>query len=191
MIVAFVFFITQNKESWRNLPFFGVANIITTIRLILILVLAAGEIIINSTYFFILVLVIPLFDILDGLVARYRREESQFGMYYDMEVDALFVMVASIIVFVDYPSMWIVLVPAFLRYIYKFTMSIFDGKNKFTEPKKKYASIIAGNYFVALIVFYMLKNELASIYLIISSIFIVFSFGRSYYDFFKWNNGVK
>lgn len=191
MKITFVLFIRQNKESWKKLPFFGVANLITTIRFILILALASGEFLFYDPYLYVLVLTIPLLDIIDGLVARYRKEESQFGMYYDMEVDALFVMVASIIAYLNYPSMWIVLVPAFLRYFYKFAIDIMDGKNKFIESKQKYASIIAGNYFVALIAFYILKNELASIYLILSSILIVFSFGRSFYDFYKWTNGVK
>lgn len=168
------------------MPFFGVANLLTTIRLILVLVVASGEFVFDDPYFYFFILTIPLLDILDGLVARYRKEESQFGMYYDMEVDALFVMVASIIVFLNYTSMWIVLVPAFLRYIYKCTMSIFDSNSKFIETKKKYASIIAGNYFLALIVFYVLDQEISKWYLSLSSLLIILSFLKSTIEFVNW-----
>lgn len=186
MKITFVLFIRQNKESWKKLPFFGVANLITTIRFILILALASGEFLFYDPYLYVLVLTIPLLDIIDGLVARYRKEDSQFGMYYDMEVDALFVMVASIIAYLNYPSMWIVLVPAFLRYFYKFAIGIMDGKNKFIESKQKYASIIAGNYFVALIVFYFFDHEVSKGYLSLSSVLIIMSFIKSTEEFVKW-----
>lgn len=186
MSATFVFFVMQDKESWKNLPFFGVANMITTIRLMLVLVLALGEILLSDAYLFILVLIIPLLDVMDGLVARYRKEESQFGMFYDMEVDALFVMVASIIIYLNHPSMWIVLIPAFLRYFFKFFLAILDRRNKFIESKQKYASIIAGNYFVALIVFYVINREVSKWYLSLSSVLIILSFVRSSVEFVKW-----
>ena len=186
MSTTFVFFIGQNKESWRNLPFFGVANMITTIRLMLVLMLASGEILLSDANLFILVLVIPLLDVMDGLVARYKKEESQFGMFYDMEVDALFVMVASIIIYLNHPNMWIVLIPAFLRYFYKFFLAILDSRDRFIESKQKYASVIAGNYFVALIIFYVINHELGKWYLSLSSVLIIISFVKSIVAFVKW-----
>jgi phosphatidylglycerophosphate synthase len=191
--IAFLVFILQNKNYWENLPFFGLANLITTIRLLLVLtlILVARKFQFDDPSLYMLVIIIPTLDIFDGLIARYRKEESQFGMFYDMEVDAVFVMVASIIIFLNYPSMWIVLIPAFLRYFYKFTIDVFDKKKEFIEKKQKYASIIAGNYFVALIVFYVFRNEWAMSFLIASSILIMLSFGKSYYHFYKWSNELK
>lgn len=186
MSTTFAFFIGQNKESWKNLPFFGVANIITTIRLMLVLMLASGEILLSDANLSILVLIIPLLDVMDGLVARYRKEESQFGMFYDMEVDALFVMVASIIIYLNHPNMWIVLIPAFLRYFYKFFLAILDSRDRFIESKQKYASVIAGNYFVALIIFYVINHELSKWYLSLSSVLIIASFVKSIVAFVKW-----
>lgn len=186
---AFALFILQNKKIWLQTPYFGIANLITTIRLLLVLVLIffSAQLSFNNYKISLLLLVIPLLDVFDGLIARYRKEESQFGMFYDMEVDAVFVMVASIIIYLHYPSVQIVLIPAFVRYFYKFSIDILDSKNRFIEKKQKYASLIAGNYFVALIVFYFLTNELASNYLMISSLLIILSFGKSFFDFYKWS----
>jgi len=142
----------------------------------------------NDSKIFLLILVIPILDVFDGLIARYRKEESQFGMFYDMEVDAVFVMVASILVYLSHSTMWIVLIPAFLRYFYKFSIDILDKENLFVESKQKYASVIAGNYFVALIVFYFFTNELSTYYLLIGSLLIVLSFGKSFYNFYTWQN---
>lgn len=191
--IAFIFFILQNKRYWGKLSYFGVANVITTARFILVILLifSSAKLKFDDSIVLIIIFIIPILDIIDGLVARHRKEESQFGMFYDMEVDAVFVMVASIMIYQNYTSMWIVLFPAFLRYFYKFFIDILDKKNKFIETKKKYASIVAGNYFVALIVFYFLNNEFASNYLKLSSILIVLSFGKSFYSFYKWSNELK
>lgn len=190
IISAFTLFILQNKSFWLQTPYFGIANLITTIRLLLVLVLIffSARLSFNDSKNFLLIVTIPLLDILDGLVARQRKEESRFGMYYDLEVDALFVMVTSIVIFNNHPSMWVVLIPAFLRYTYKFSLDILDRKKKFVESKQKYASVIAGNYFVALIIFYSFTNELSSYYLLVSSLLIVLSFGKSFYNFYTWRN---
>jgi phosphatidylglycerophosphate synthase len=156
------------------------------VRLLLVLALASGEILFSDDGFFIVVLIIPLLDVVDGLVARRRKEESQFGMYYDMEVDALFVMVASIIIYLNHSYMWIVLIPAFLRYFFKFLLSILDQQKKFIESKQKYASIIAGNYFIALVLFSLMNNELTKWYLSLSSIMIMMSFAKSIINIVQW-----
>jgi phosphatidylglycerophosphate synthase len=190
IVTSFSLFIAQNKATWENLSYYGIANLITTSRLLLVLLLVffSGKLNFTDYYLLRIVLIIPVLDIVDGFIARFRNEQSKFGMYYDMEVDALFVMVASILVFLNYPSMWIVLIPAFLRYFYKFTLAIMDSAQKFVEAKEKYASIIAGNYFIALIIFYFIQNEWASVFLVVSSILIVLSFAKSYYRFYKWSN---
>jgi phosphatidylglycerophosphate synthase len=188
IISAFTLFILQNKGFWLETPYFGIANLITTIRLLLVLVLIffSGRLSFNDSKVFLLILVIPLLDIIDGLIARYRKEESQFGMFYDMEVDAVFVMVASILVYLNHSAMWIVLIPAFLRYLYKFFLDIYNPNNTFIEKKQKYASLIAGNYFVALIVFNIVDHEISKWYLSISSILIIFSFIKSALELIRW-----
>jgi phosphatidylglycerophosphate synthase len=186
MLAAFIFFVKENKNAWGKLPFFGVANIITTMRLLLVLALASGKILFIDDGFFIVVLIIPLLDVVDGLVARRRKEESQFGMYYDMEVDALFVMVASIIIYLNHSSLWIILIPAFLRYFFKLLLSTLDRQKKFIESKQKYASIIAGNYFVAIVLFSFINNELTKWYLLLSSVMIMMSFAKSIIAVVQW-----
>jgi phosphatidylglycerophosphate synthase len=186
MLATFVLFLNENKNDWRKTPFFGVANVITTSRLLLVFVLASGKIHFNDPRFFIAALIIPLLDVVDGWVARRRKEESRFGMYYDMEVDALFVMVMSIIIYQNHPTLWIVLIPAFLRYFFKLLLFVLDRQNKFIESKQKYASVIAGNYFVALLLFTFMNNEVTTWYLIVSSVLIMISFAKSIIDFVQW-----
>jgi phosphatidylglycerophosphate synthase len=186
--IVFFLFIKENHSTWSKLKYFGVANIITTSRLLMVLYLSSGVNLVNHPFLYIPITLIPLLDVVDGWIARQRMEETYFGMLYDMEVDALFVLSASIIIFEKYPSLWIVLIPAYLRYIYKAGITIFDKENAFQESKQKYASVIAGNYFIALIVFYLFENKLANIYITISSLLILFSFGKSFVDFLRWKH---
>ncbi len=187
-LVALTFFLFAKdyKNEWIHLTYYGVANIITTIRLLLILTMAFGFNLATHDLLYLPILIIPLLDLLDGWIARKRNEVSHFGMLYDMEVDALFVLVASLLIFEKHPLLWIVLIPAYLRYIYKVSIDYLDRKQLFVESKQQYASIIAGNYFVALIVFFYLQNDFSVIYISISSILILLSFAKSYLDFFKW-----
>lgn len=188
MVSAFASFILQNKSSWSEMTYYGIANLITTVRFLLILVFIffSTRLPFNDYKICLLILTIPLLDILDGLVARQRKEESRFGMYYDLEVDALYVLVTSIIIFNNHPSMWVVLIPAFLRYLYKFSLDMLDRKQKFVESKQKYASVIAGNYFVAIIIFNIFDHEFSRWYLSISSILIIISFLKSAFEFARW-----
>lgn len=80
---------------------FGAANAITLARLALIALLAAG---IGETpgdarafgwSVTALATVAALLDAVDGPVARHRRETSAFGARFDMETDALLVLVLS------------------------------------------------------------------------------------------------
>ncbi|MFM2393911.1 MAG: hypothetical protein RLZZ546_1893 [Bacteroidota bacterium] len=186
IIMVFSMFLKENFSTWKKLNYFGVANIITTTRLIIVVFLASGVNLKGQSLLFIPITIVPLLDVIDGWIARLRKEETYFGMLYDMEVDALYVLTASIIVFEKHPSLWFVLIPAYLRYVYKIVITILDEENLFQESKQKYASVIAGNYFIALIIFYLFENKMASFYIGISSLLILFSFGKSFVDFSSW-----
>jgi hypothetical protein len=73
-----------------------------------------------------------------------------------------------------------------LRYFFKFLLFIIDRQKKFIESKQKYASIIAGNYFVALVLFSFMNKELTKWYLSLSSIMIMMSFAKSIINIVQW-----
>lgn len=92
---------------WRALPAhvphtrFGPANLITLARLLLIAMLAAvlGERVPDADALAWAVLTVAsvaaLMDAVDGPIARRRGEASEFGARFDMESDALLVLVLS------------------------------------------------------------------------------------------------
>ncbi|MDJ0983355.1 MAG: YceI family protein [Kiloniellales bacterium] len=102
---------------------FGCANGVTLARAILICPLAGALVLAAldpplAWLFFALALVAFLLDGVDGWVARRRRECTHFGARFDMETDALFVLVLSLLVFsAGKAGPWILL-SGLLRYLF-------------------------------------------------------------------------
>ena len=107
---------------------FGLANVITLGRLIIACLLAGlvaeiifGEISITpfvAWCFFILAIVGLVFDGLDGAVARRKGLVSRFGARFDMEVDALQILLLSVIGLALLKAGAWILIIGLLRYIY-------------------------------------------------------------------------
>jgi len=123
--------------------------------------------------FAILGLVVTL-DVVDGWLARRFNQQSVFGMYFDMETDALYVLLVCVYLYLQgMVGAWI-LIPGILRYVYRifiFTIS----KPGFKEQKQRYAAVIAGSYFVILLLSVGWQNEIQHITLIVGSLAIVLS----------------
>ncbi len=102
---------------------FGCANGITLARAILICPLAGALVLAPpdpplAWLFFALGLVAFLLDGVDGWVARRRGECSRFGARFDMETDALFVLVLALLVLnAEKAGSWILL-SGLLRYLF-------------------------------------------------------------------------
>ena len=105
-------------------PRFGPANGITLGRLALVALLAAavGEPVADAAAFGWWVLAVATLaaslDAVDGPIARRRREASAFGARFDMETDALLVMVLSALALhLDKAGAWVLAAGA-MRYVF-------------------------------------------------------------------------
>jgi len=103
-------------------PAFGVANAITLVRGALTLLLAsligvAANEVIGWTVVIVAVIAVAL-DGVDGWFARTRNEASAFGARFDMETDALLILVLAALVWqFDKAGVWI-LTAGLLRYAF-------------------------------------------------------------------------
>jgi phosphatidylglycerophosphate synthase len=95
---------------------FGVANLVTALRLLLVLALGFGA---RAPALLLSAAVLGVFvlDGLDGWLARRSGSASAFGAHFDMEVDALLVLVAELVLWQRDFGVWI-LVTGLLRYAY-------------------------------------------------------------------------
>jgi len=176
--LSFCTYIFINIKNIKMLkPFGGYANWITFFRLlILIYVTTRFQTLDFTTIILIFVLNIVL-DIIDGIVARYFKTESVFGLYFDMELDAFYVCLASLILYTEnLTGSWIIWI-GILRYLYTFLMVILNINIK-SEPKQKFASLVAGILFWCLLVPFL--NTKFNFILMLASALVVVSFIKSF-----------
>jgi phosphatidylglycerophosphate synthase len=101
---------------------FGAANVVTLVRGALTLLLAAlvgvrGGDVLGWTVVAVAVVGVAL-DGVDGWLARSRNEASAFGARFDMEIDALLILVLALLVWqLDKAGVWIV-AAGLLRYAF-------------------------------------------------------------------------
>jgi phosphatidylglycerophosphate synthase len=93
--LSLLFFIARSRGTWTQSGQFGLANTVTSLRLLLTLVLLAGVDREPGHIAATIALLILGLDLVDGWLARRYAADSPFGACYDMEVDAIFVLSLS------------------------------------------------------------------------------------------------
>lgn len=170
---------TQRTFLQTLQPFAGYANWVTFLRLLLVCAATAFYQELSNLYLFLIFTSSVLLDVFDGYLARKYKHVSDFGLYFDMEADAFFVaVVATILYKKGMVGSW-VLVPAYLRYVYMLVLKILPIEIQ-KEPKRSYASIIAGCFFVSLLLPFILPHSLYRWPLYICGFAIVISFAISF-----------
>ncbi len=184
-LVSFGYYIVKHHSLLRSYnPYGGVANIITFIRLLLLILLSffrryPSNLTIISILIFILIL-----DGFDGYFARKYKTSSEFGAHFDMETDAFFIaLLTSILYSRGLVPVWI-LIPGFLRYFYVLLLSII-GWDHIQEPKSNHARIIAILVFSALFTPQVLSKTVYLPITAFASILLIISFGISFVLFYK------
>ena len=131
-------------------PFGGYPNLVTTLRLVLIL--SAGALLTVAPHGLILALLATnvALDMLDGFVARRKEQVTRLGGTFDGETDAIFVLIAYLyFLLADGIGAWI-LVPGVLPYAYRLAMRALDGPG-FRQERQQLAAILAGINYVVLL----------------------------------------
>lgn len=176
--LAFLWIMQWNKMNKLNPPG-GLANLITTFRFLLIITTALISINLTNSLIGILFLINILLDVIDGFIARKRSQITETGKYLDLESDALFVALASMIIFDrNIAEIWI-LIPGYMRYFYVLLILILNKKPE--EKKTKFGSVAAGVMFVCLVSAYFLPEKPSVISLASGSVLILISFMKSFW----------
>ena len=107
---------------------FGAGNLLTLLRFMLTCLIAGLAVQIAVAHaplmpvvawsFFAMILVATLLDGVDGLLARYQGLASSFGARFDMETDALLILLLSVVTFTLGKAGALVLLGGAMRYIF-------------------------------------------------------------------------
>jgi len=185
---SFLVFLYLNSGPLSKFkPFAGYANWITFLRLVALIVFIPLYSSFTPLTYGLILTAIVLFDLVDGFLARKFNQSSYFGMYFDMEVDAFFVLAMCLYYFLYRQTPIWIIIPGLLRYVYKI-VTILVPKANFKETKRPYASIIAGTFFFILLISLILENKYQQGLLGFGSCLIAFSFSISFYEYFLFKS---
>ncbi|SEP24583.1 CDP-alcohol phosphatidyltransferase [Flavobacterium sp. CF108] len=182
---AFVFliFLIKNWSGFTEKKYWGgMPNMVTLFRLML---LFTAPFIMNDRFnIAILGTAFVMLDGVDGFLARRLDQITHFGGMLDMEADAFFCLMFSLLIGLEHPEMRWVLAAGGMRYFYKIITTVWNRK-VFAEEKQKYARFFAGCYFVSLVLFFYVDFSFGKYIVAIGNGLVLFSFLISFLHFFK------
>jgi len=160
-------------------PFAGYANWITLLRLLIVVWMGLQFSVLPDITIFTAAIIVVLFDGVDGFIARKTDQTSTFGAYFDMETDAFYVCLMSVILHkTGYVGAWILPV-GFLRYLYGAVLFILRWHQRDTIHTRV-GQIIAGLFFIVLPSVIILPESFYRPLLIGASILLTGSFALSF-----------
>lgn len=160
----------------KSKPIFGIANSITLIRFIIIVFsFLCIDFEHNTTFLFYALSFAVILDFFDGKAARYFKESSFFGQYFDMEIDAFYVLLMCCYYYLFWNIPVWILVPGLLRYLFRLYTISFPKENH-AESKKNYGTIIAASFFIVLLVGLVTQGRMQLYILLAGSLAIIGSF---------------
>jgi phosphatidylglycerophosphate synthase len=128
------------RGAWTPSGRFGFANAITLLRLALAAALPLGFMLLPRLAFVGGVLLLLLLDTLDGWVARRRGEASEHGAAFDMETDALTVMLLGLLSWQhEIVGSW-VLIAGLWRYSYALFIALMPSLGE--APRSRFGRIV-------------------------------------------------
>ena len=171
------------RGRWTPSGRFGIANGLTALRLAMTVALGALCISPPGPAAAALALAIFAIDGLDGRVARLRGEVSTFGAYFDMECDALLVLVCALALHQHDRLSAFILVPGLLRYGYLLLLVVLPvpgGETPHTRVER-YAFFVLMVSLIASLWPLPLHRPLA----MLATSLIAYSFARSIHALFR------
>jgi len=128
--------------------YFGVANQVTLLRAVLVALLCGFVAVPLSGVWLLFVTLLAAFaallDAADGWLARKRSLESEYGARFDMETDALFVLVLCVLVLQQHKAGVWVLICGLLRYGFVLTAWVWPALQRplpFSLRRKRIAAL--------------------------------------------------
>jgi phosphatidylglycerophosphate synthase len=137
-LLSFVGLLVLGRRAWTPSGRFGMANAVTALRLLLTLTLTVLPWGMAASSVVALVAAVLALDLGDGWLARRRGDASAFGAHFDMESDALLVLVVTLrLWFVQGFGAW-VLFAGLLRYLYVLWLWLWPGTGR-EAPRSRFA----------------------------------------------------
>lgn len=177
---SLVTFVTWSRGTWTPSGRFGLANTVTSARLLLTFALVLRPNVWPGHILALTALGILALDRVDGSLARHRDGESRFGARYDMEVDAVFVLALSCALWSRGVAAPWVLLPGLWRYLFVVIPLLVPSRGGEAPRSLLYRSaysVMVGCFLIALVA----PPDIASAVALIGTVVLSASFLRSFW----------
>jgi phosphatidylglycerophosphate synthase len=180
--VALGLFVWLHRGRFTPSGGFGAANALTALRLLAIVAIPSACVREPDLSAASLVLAILALDGLDGFIARRTGQASELGARFDMECDALLVLVCSLVLYLHGRLGSYVLVAGALRYLYVLVLPLLPASGEAPRSRLgRYVFSVIVLSFVASLAGLPLHREVA-----LGAVgLLCYSFARSVYWSFQ------
>jgi phosphatidylglycerophosphate synthase len=178
--VSLLALITLSRGAWTPSGRFGLANTVTSGRLVLIFALVLHPEAWAGHTLALTALAILALDLVDGSLARHLDGQSPFGARYDMEVDAIFVLALSCALWSRGVAGAWVLVAGLWRYLFVVIPLLVPSRGGEAPRSLLYRSaysVMVGCFLVALVA----PSEIAPAIALAGTVLLSASFLRSFW----------
>ena len=178
-------------ESQRKEPgtrYLNSANMMTGGRLLVLLVSTLLYDMLGPILYGVIASAVAISDAVDGYLARKYNTTSRFGAAFDMETDALFVSILSLIAYQVYDASWLVLLAGQMRYLFVWILK-WTRLDRTSPPRLRGSQAVAVIFFVVLLTPFFFAFDFVQILLVIGSLLICISFLAEL--IFRWSASKK
>ena len=181
MTLSFLIYLSQARKALHGFPLLlGYANMVTTLRLLIILSTLVFSTHLSPLEIALLLLLAILMDGLDGFLARRFQQTSLFGERLDMETDAFLVAAVSIYHATHGLAPQWIIVPGLMRYFFGLAVLFFKSGGK-EMTSKRFRATIAVIFFGSLLTPFVIPRPLSDWVVQIAGGLILLSFGLSFF----------
>jgi len=159
---------------------FGAANTVTTGRAILVCALSAPVDALSAVATVAVVCAVLTLDLLDGWLARRRGDASSFGAQFDMETDALLVLMVSLRLWLGVGLGAWALCPGLLRYAYVLWLWCWPGSGR-EAPRSRFGRFAFAGLMLGLCAGLALPAPWSALAVAAGTLLVAGSFARSIY----------
>lgn len=177
--ISLLTLLALNRGRYTASGAFGLANVITLGRLFLTVSLAALGGVSPGSSAALLVTGIFALDGLDGWVARKKGEASALGARFDMECDALLVLVCALVLYLHHRLPAFILLPGVLRYLYALLLLLPWAKGE--APRSRWGRYVFAAMIVSFVLSFWPLEPWHRPLSVIATTMIVASFSHSFY----------
>ena len=159
-------------------PYGGYANLVTLLRIVTVLLTGLKSSTLHPYLILLVLIMVLIFDGVDGYLARKYNTSSRFGQVFDLETDNFFTLILCSILYLNGYVPWWIILSGLLSYGYVMADYLLDWSTK-KVPANRHARVLSvivfSTYFTPFVFPYMVYFPLV----VLGTVLLAFSFGYS------------